>query len=101
MQPIGVADKNTHFVVLVASVKHLEAERRQFFMFPTILYYLQTIMMPKYPDQAIFMPMTDKQTKLIALATFAHARGAQELRFMMYMYISGQMVALKANYYRL
>ena len=51
-----MTDETAQFVAPVALVKCLEAERRQFSLFPT----LSDTLMPKSPDLAIFV-LTDKQ----------------------------------------
>ena len=80
---VGVANTNSGFIAIVASVLHREANLNSFSRFSTERRYIGLTVTPKTLDLAILVTTTDRQTttttdKTIALP-LAHARGVINL----------------------
>ena len=69
-----MADIVAWFVVLMASIYHQEAEKRQFLSISTIWSHLPKTKMPESSDLAIFVLADNRQTQPIILP-LVHARG--------------------------
>ena len=72
---VGVANTNSGFIAIVASVLHREANLNSFSRFSTERRYIGLTVTPKTLDRAILVTTTDRQTDKPIALPLAHARG--------------------------